>query len=96
MSNYLIEREKETILRIIQEEIERAKLGFWLGNLITLYSILNMCVPKLINKFIKLEIPCDHIHFWDPMFFIIGITFSITTFIIYRKLKKLYKETEQK
>lgn len=72
MSNYLIEREKETILRIIQKEIERAKLGFWLGNLITLYSVLNMCVPKLINKFIKLEIPCDNIHFFGIRYFLLS------------------------
>ena len=82
--NPFIEAKRQEMLYIMNEHIERARLALYLSLIILLYSIVNMVGPYFINE-------KWHLHFWDPMFFVVGLSMTITMIFAEFKIRKEIK-----
>ena len=83
--NPFIEAKRQDILYIMNEHVERARLALYLSLIILLYSIVNMVGPYFVNE------QC-HLHFWDPMFLVVGLSMTITMIISEFKIRKEMKK----
>ena len=82
--NPFIEAKRQDILCIMNEHVERARLALYLSLIILLYSIVNMVGPYFVNE-------QWHLHFWDPMFLVVGLSMTITMIIAEYRLRKEIK-----
>ena len=79
-----IEAKRQEMLYIMNEHIERARLALYLSLMILLYSIVNMVGPYFVHE-------QWHLHFWDPMFLVVGLSMTITMIIAEYKIRKEMK-----
>lgn len=79
-----IEAKRQEMLYIMNEHIERARLALYLSLMILLYSIVNMVSPYFVNE-------QWHLHFWDPVFFVVGLSMTITMIIAEYRIRKEMK-----
>ena len=82
--NPFIKAKRQDILYIMNEHVERARLALYLSLIILLYSIVNMVGPYFVNE-------QWHLHFWDPMFLVVGLSMTITMIIAEYRLRKEIK-----
>ena len=80
-----IESKRKEMLYIMNEHVERARLALYLSLIILLYSIVNMVGPYFVNE-------QWHLHFWDPMFLVVGLSMTITMIISEFKIRKEMKK----
>ena len=79
-----IEAKRQEMLYIMNEHIERARLALYLSLMILLYSIINMVGPYFVHE-------KWHLHFWDPVFLVVGLSMTITMIIAEYRIRKEMK-----